>query len=724
MRDFIWEWEVVCEPQFKKSKFIDFKYFEKYKSDPVKVDIETKIAMTHSDTLRDKYLCSKFNRFKLMGKVRKFVKSHCYISYGQVHEVHRTVDLTRKSVKDFIRNNRGSFSFDNDLPLPVGPVSKIVGVYRGKYPVKFFKGSYKPDYTAYHFLRKACDTFRDLSDKNSIKVFSGEWKYNWPNLRDMCTPHVNKFTYDDMFKGLKSRVGIDLVLPEIPSYDAGFINPVRVNHTSFNGLNTSAAFGGKRSLSTRYTKPAAYHYVKDVIMKPRGEYVLDTSLYHVGGREKRIISEFNSPFKEIKTRVTLCQEDVPTIIGQSVGMHIMESIQKLSEGFNWGGRINGRGKFKEFVEALRVDEINQTRTTYDKLTNFMTDFSGHDNNVSREQIIFGVSLLRCCYPESKAIDRVFFYILSSLVHKRVVLPGSNFVYEISKGIPSGHSFTAILTTVCAYITIATSIQKVLKQEEINETYLQGAGDDWNGKLHSRYLKPVSDVINNQSGSKCDVLYENNASILLNADHSKPTFLKKNYKFGLIAWNKPELFTNYSFPTSFNTKLKDYYENATVMCVSGPFDTELNAIFRNLIVIQYFERFFSKAISLNYSFRSSIKKDLVGIVYKLMNDTGFFGTNRIDFKSKLFDDVQIKTSSNILLLTIEIREELNRILGEFDRRIKKSMVWMLNQREYERFETVVRLKVFDTKKKYFENVPYDINRNIFMKIYNNKRISIC
>lgn len=723
IRKFIWEWEKVCEPTFAKSKFIDFKYFEKFKSDFIKCNVESKVAMTHSDTLRDRFLCSIFNRFKFMGKVRKYTKFHNFISHGNLKVIKRVVDVSRKSVCDLIRNNRGSFSFDNDLPLPIGSVSKIVGVFRGKYPIKYFKGLYKPDFTALHFLRSASEEFRDFVDNNSIRVLSGDWQFSWPNLRDMCTPHKRKYNYDDMFLGLRSRVNIDLVLPKIPFYDVKCINSVRVNHTSFNGLNTSSAFGGKRSLSTRFTKPAAYHYCKDVIMKPRGEYILDTSLYHVGGREKKVVSPYETSYKEVRTRVTLCQEDVPTIIGQSVCMHIMESLQKLSEGFNWGGRINGRGNFLNFINNLKIEEINLTKTRYDKLTNFMTDFSGHDNNVSREQIIFGMGLLRCCYPESKEIDRVFFYILSSLVRKRVVLPDSKFVYEITKGIPSGHSFTAILTTVCAYVTIATAIAKVVPKDEICDTHLQGAGDDWNGRLHSKYLKPVSDHINIFSGSKCDVLYVNNNSIILNADANKPTFLKKNYKFGLIAWNKVELFTNYSYPTSLRSTIGQYYENATVMCVSGPFDIRLNTIFKNLIIIKVFEKFYYRAISLGFDVRKEMKYNLNHYIEKVSSLAGFLKIKPIDLSNEIFNNVTIHNQLGVLLQTVYVRDVLTNMMEDFDRRIRKSMVWMLSNRVFEKYEKIVRLKVFDTKKKYYSNIRYNHANNIFLSIYNDKRVSV-
>jgi hypothetical protein len=314
-----------------------------------------------------------------------------------------------------------------------------------------------------------------------------------------------------------------------------------VNHSSQPGINTTVLLGKKRSITTSMTKVIAHQYARDIIMVPRKSYVLDTSLYYIGGREKRMKSPYSDPFKILKSRMVLAQEDVPTIIGQSLVVNINESLQRRSEGFNWGGRLNGRGSFMDFVGNLKPKHPG--------MINFSTDFSGHDNNVTENEIIVGMGLLRCCYPEGDEIDRLFYYITSSLVFKRVVAPDSHIIYELSKGLPTGHSFTSILTTICAYMKISVAIQKTHKKKHIKDTHLQGAGDDWNGLTHKRYLKQVSDHINKFSGAKCDPFEENSGLITDDLEVGKPTFLKKNYKHGLIAWNQPEFFVNLSYPTS-------------------------------------------------------------------------------------------------------------------------------------------------------------------------------
>lgn len=643
-----------------------------------------------------------------MGRAKNFNKYHNSISYGTITSVKRRVFIKNRNMKQFIRDNKGHFSYDNDSELPLGKTCKIVGVYNGPTNRKYFNPNYTVNTTVRECLRRCCPEFSEFDDTHSVNVLPGSWKFNHENLVDMATDRPVKYTYDDLLAGLRSRKNIDLVLPKIPFYDVNSIDSIRVNHKSYPGLNTGWLLGKRRNITTQYTKPFAKAYVRDIIMHKRNGYVLDTSLYHVGGREKRLSIPYSKDYKTVKTRVTLSPEDVPTIIGQSVIVNINESLQKLAKGFNWGGRLNGRGQFLKFVSDLKPKN--------DLETNFNTDFSGHDNNVTEEEMVTGIALLRCCYPESESIDRLFFYITSSLVFKRIVSPESNIIYELSKGLPTGHSFTSLLTTITAYLKISTAITKVIPSDKIKNTFLQGAGDDWNGLMPKQYLSKVSDHINRYSGATCDSFLENSGSIILDRDDNKPTFLKKNYKNGLIAWNRKELFTNYSYPTSNNRTTKDFIENTIVMCSSGPFDYQLNTIMKNLIIVRYFEQYLT---NYSYNHKSSLALQNTTIdseVNKVMDLAGFFFKQPIDIMHEIFNSRPIYNNAHVRIATINFRGPLQLYLTAFDNKINASHKFMLSSRIYTRFETLVRLKVFDTKKKYIPNANVLFHNSIFHKIY--------
>lgn len=708
MRSFIQTWFLHVRKDYTKSKFINFNYKPLYKNSPFPDSVETSVLMTSSDNIKDGYLNKKFNRFTTMGRVRNYNKYHSYFGSNYVETKSRRILAKNRSVKEMIDSNRGSFNYDNDLPLPLTKNSRLVGVYNLTNKNKFFHKDCEPDFTVRELLRRASPEFKELDDNHFIKVLPGSWKYNYQNLVDMATPVNSEYSIDDLIEGIKSRKDIDLVLPLLPKYDVNTINHVRVNHTSSPGINTKNLIGPKRSVTTSRTKPVAYQYARDIIQVPRNNYVVDTSLYSVGGREKKIIIPYKTPYKQIKTRVTLNQEDIPTIIGQSVVVLINESLQKISEGFNWGGRINGRGRYLDLISNLKCKD--------GYTTNFNTDFSGHDNSVTERQMVVGMSLLRCCFPICDKIDRIFYYILSSLVFKRIVLPESNLVYELSKGLPTGHSFTSILTTITAYMKISTAINKVIPKSEIKETHLQGAGDDWCGVMPIKYLSAVSTHINTFSGAKCDDFSINANSILSNKTYPLPTFLKKKYTSYGLSWYIPELFTNLSYPTSTKLTLNNFVQNCMVMCTSGPFDQDLNKIMKNVILVKYceFELKMHKRLCLGLGIeigpdvekRLKVIKDLCGVNMK----------NTVPLNHRVFTPFDVKNRKGVVLLTLDLTVSIQQYFDEFDAKIHNSMKFMWSKRIYEKFETLVRLKVFDTKKKYIRNDNLNINRSFITKYY--------
>jgi hypothetical protein len=309
----------------------------------------------------------------------------------------------------------------------------------------------------------------------------------------MSTPNSGGFSIEQMIAGLKSRKNLELSLPKVNIYESDFVLGLSVNPKANSGVNTSRLIGKIRKNSIGFTKKSAYELVKEMA---HGTRVVDKSLIHVGGREKRNIFKMTGE-KKLKARVTCGQEDVPTLIGQSIVTPLNKALQMMNKGFNWGGRINGRSNFKQLVNMLALDGDKN-------FTNCNTDFSSHDAHVDENKIVLAFALLRCCYPVGRFYDNVFFYCLSGMVFKRVVLPESGLVYEITKGILTGHAFTSIINTVCAFLTLSTSIHQTCNKTILNKTRLQGAGDDWIMKLPLDRLNFIHYKIC-ASGTPCDSL---------------------------------------------------------------------------------------------------------------------------------------------------------------------------------------------------------------------------
>jgi len=115
-----------------------------------KNSIDDLVSCTHSDHLKEKFLNSKFNRFKHMGRVGRFYKYKNFVKYGYEVKERRLVDLRKVNLKHLIVKERNKpYSYESDLPLPINKISKIVGVYNGKVYKKGYKPTYDMDLDAY-----------------------------------------------------------------------------------------------------------------------------------------------------------------------------------------------------------------------------------------------------------------------------------------------------------------------------------------------------------------------------------------------------------------------------------------------------------------------------------------------------------------------------------------------------------------------------------------------
>ena len=73
---------------------------------------------------------------------------------------------------------------------------------------------------------------------------------------------------------------------------------------------------------------------------------------------------------------------------------------------------------------------------------------------------------------------MFYYFMSSMIFKRLVLPESILIYSISNDIASGYGMINIISTVCSYGMFATTFNKCLKgKRELSRTRLVIVGDD-------------------------------------------------------------------------------------------------------------------------------------------------------------------------------------------------------------------------------------------------------
>lgn len=564
--------------------------------------------MCFTDNIREQSMNEKYkNRFAHQPRVRKFFNYDFFFLNGEFRVKKIFVNMRNKSIKNAIReykNARDKYiartegcreSFEQinefvnsqnfDLPLPINKVSKIVGTFKfiKHQPRGFISKKEFGDRSVINYgLSMLCAKFIDSIRGKNVGVFKGDFMYNSRNLVEMCTVPFREYTCKELIDGYFSRIGIDLVLPRFDKYDPYTILSNKVNYKAKPGIMSRQLVGQSRNITTKYSKRIAFEYVNR-IMNYREKYVLDKTPYCCGGREKRVSADDNQVFKRVKTRMVFMQEDVPTLIGQSLSTYLMHGLQFIDKGFNYGGRLNGRQNWMKFLNVMHPREWF--------IINGNADFSGHDNHVTENKIVVAVGMLRLSFPESEEIDRLFYYVMSSMIFKRVVLPESNLIYEITKGLPSGHGLTSIVTTLIAYGTFSTAINNVQNKEGgseddgrrdlVKKSFIYNAGDDVAYRIDARYVHEIYDEIRYKSGMLIDELQNTMGYFISRNVLTRTTFLKKKYGGYRFSWNDNELFMNIRFPTIKSLTFGNLSNSLEQIIQSAPYDVYVNNIVKIL-----------------------------------------------------------------------------------------------------------------------------------------------
>lgn len=492
-----------------------------------------------------------------------------YSHEGELIHIIKQQDFTKVNLREYLRSNECSDINKTKLPIQTSKVCKVVGVYKGPYRRLKNRVKYGTNWTAVNSIRKFDNTFT----LNKTRVFPGSWEYNSLNLRQMATPKENEYTVKQLIDGYFSRIHIDFKLPYIDYYNPDIINGLRVKLNAFPGLMTSIMFGVKRGVTTPYTKPVAIEYIKKVIRKVNNFY--DFSLSAIGGREKRIDLNPSLKWKEVRTRIVIMGEDIPMLIGSSISRPITKAFQRLNDGFCYVGRSLEQMNYYDIIEKCKGDNINTVSCN--------SDFSNHDAHVGHTQLIVAFGILRLIFPPQwRFMDKLFYYCASGLIYKFIVLPESKLIYRISKGIATGHAFTSLINTVCAYGVFATAINETCTKEEINQTYLFVAGDDIICKLPLNKVHWINNNIQTQSGMKIDNLQDHVGLILTTDPTIQNSFLKRVFSLDGVAWNAPELYDGLiSSPSGLKNTIGEA-KRVIEMVMQGPNNQMINNIMNDFL----------------------------------------------------------------------------------------------------------------------------------------------
>ena len=658
---------------------------------------------TINDSRRERLRNSLVNRFNIMGRL-KHVKISKFETVGEKfinNEV--TFNHRRTSLKTLIKKIKcGGHYEDVGLPLPINKFSRPVGVIRDdmrdKRPYKIKNREYEKDSVVFEYMNiNENEMLTEFTDKDT-RIFSGDWRYARRNIVNMCTDNERRmYSYFELINGYFSRADIDLVLPKLGKYNSDSIIGLPINPKAKSGHLTSRMVSPKRNISTEYTKEAAKYYAEEIMND--NDYTFDKSLTSIGGREKRV--NVGDVDKQFKTRGINNPEDIPTLISQSVIKQVNENLQKRNEGFNYGGRINGGRNYLKFLETMAcdLDEINVN-----------PDITQHDGSVQEVHAVTAIALIRCCFDPCEKLDKLFIYILSSVIFRRFVVPESGIIYEVTKGLSTGHGFTSLMTTLVAYGTLSTALHKVCSKEDLLDTRILNAGDDMTAKFKTKYVNRLYQEIKENSGFDFDDIREHCGYFAAKGTNGlNCTFLKK--KYNNFSWNDKELFANLLTPTMKTKGFGSKIGNLKQMILQAPFDRDLNNKLKTIMVMHtfndYAERYKRRTLvnrrvnHLYNNFLTYLAKT-PGCIYdpliylrRLKRETGNF-----DIWCQQYQDY---TKFNVINYLIFELEELNVDINTKQR-------WFNKHLRLECHRVTMRLAVFDIGKKntnprgfYYKNI---------------------
>lgn len=569
--NFVHKWFKDHRPVLDKTPYVDPRSkFSALKVNPARANSWYKAFCTIGDNI-----CNPRVPFKdrIQGIVKRFNTYEFFTdgiipSLKVIPQDFRKINLSKLLKGTTINNFR-----EKGLPLPINKVSKIVGVFKGTLPFKKDRSIYfRDNYVRNVLVNELNVDFSMIQEKD---VFPGSWPFSCHNMVQMCTLKNNCYSPSDLINGVFSRVGIDFKLPYIKYWNIKVINGIMTKPKAFPGLLTSKLFSSERKLTTGFMKTFCIDYYNFIIKRYR--QVFDLSLITLGGREKRV--SYKGTFSYLRTRIVLMYEDIPVLLGQSVAVPLTKAFQRLNEGYNFIGRSLEQRNYRNIEKELLINpETNII---------FNADFSNHDAWVDEYQIVVSFGILRLCFPvQWKFMDKLFYYFMSSVIFKHVVIPGSQLVYRITKGIATGHPFTSLINTTVAYITVSTAIWKVASYEEIQNTRLFVAGDDIIGTIPLSILEKLSYEIHVRSGMVIDPITDHCGPLWSNDPLCQRSFLKKKFTILGIAWNDYELYDN--LYTSYGGLKRTGHEINRIIdsLMNGPCDFRLNRIIMKIIIYHF------------------------------------------------------------------------------------------------------------------------------------------
>lgn len=358
------------------------------------------------------------------------------------------------------------------LPLPITSCCKWVGLT--DFPVGAWKQRFREPMGWFDGLANSKHLSPLLNDKKDrllsrYTLVDGSWATNKSLLVEMAKPPqktcgVSAYELIDYSIDRLDKLG--LPINSIPVIEKWWLKTVTMNRNANPGSVSRRILGN--------TKESAYggallvaQRIWDTIVTSKSP-LCDNSLWSVGGRARK---QDMTKGKPPESRIVLMPETPNSILAGVIAQPVLRQLKKVvasnPEAECFMGQdisLGGWSRIKNFVKP-------GTPT-------LELDWSKFDSSVIENVLVAAFCILRTCFPESRKVDKLFLFVMSSTIYKNIAIK-QRFIYKITRGIPSGSPLTSLLVTLCNWIGLNYVLRKhkLFGIESPDDYKLGVAGDD-------------------------------------------------------------------------------------------------------------------------------------------------------------------------------------------------------------------------------------------------------
>lgn len=369
---------------------------------------------------------------------------------------------------DFVNNplkfEDEQINYHERMPISCdGKYAAYIGKFPGRVGSRPHK-VYKPDaaLNMYYDLRGKS---LSLPNPDNYRVVSGSWDTN----RSYC-----QLMADTSRKGREfSKESVSAYLPIIQRYIAKLgirkIFSPTVEDLKRAEVSVETDSGPRWHYLMKMPKkrdclPYALNVSKRAMHETfRGNWV-PQGLYSVGGREVTKDDAYEDD-EEITSRGVLMPETHEFLLETIYSRPIEKFFFNLQKGpIYLGQSMKHNGWHRLEKDLMWGEKVLEG------------DWKKYDTSVSNELIVLGMCILRLFYRRGKEIDFMFMRFISNLTYKKVVTPGG-FMYQFSSSVPSGSSWTSILTSIINFLILSRVCHDKFEIRNHKEVRFVIGGDD-------------------------------------------------------------------------------------------------------------------------------------------------------------------------------------------------------------------------------------------------------